>query len=106
VATVRNILAVGMAVARHGSIPDADLSLVRVLAVRLALASRFQAARDYAEHALQVAGGSRARSRLAWLCYGDVYQRIGNTIEGLIGALCCLAADDSATPEQVFYESV
>jgi hypothetical protein len=47
-ATVRNMLALGMAVARHGSIPDADLTLVRVLAVRLALASRFQAARDYA----------------------------------------------------------
>jgi hypothetical protein len=105
-AAVKNILAVGMAVARHGSMPDADLSLVRVLAVRLALASRFQAARDYAEHALQVAGESRARSRLAWLCYGDVYQRTGNTIEGMIGALCCLSADDSATPDQVFYESV
>jgi hypothetical protein len=106
VATVRNILAVGMAVARHGSIPDTDLALVRVLAVRLALASRFQAARDYAEHALQVAGESRARARLAWLCYGDVYQRIGNTIDALIGGLCCLAADDSATPEQIFYESL
>jgi len=106
VATVRNILAVGMAVARHSSIPDSDLTLVRVLAVRLALASQFQAARDYAEHALQVAGESAARARLAWLCYGDVYQRTGNTIDGLIGALCCLAADDNATPEQIFYESV
>ncbi|MCA1436811.1 hypothetical protein I6F33_28090 [Bradyrhizobium sp. BRP20] len=103
---VRNILAIGMAVARHGSVPDADLSLVRVLAVRLALASRFQAARDYAEHALQVAGESKARSRLAWLCYGDVYQRTGNTIDGMVGALCCLAADNSAMPDQVFYESV
>ncbi|OPY99223.1 hypothetical protein A5906_26195 [Bradyrhizobium sacchari] len=103
---VRNILAIGMAVARHGSVPDADLSLVRVLAVRLALASRFQAARDYAEHALQVAGESKARSRLAWLCYGDVYQRTGNTIDGMVGALCCLAADNSALPDQVFYESV
>jgi hypothetical protein len=105
-ATVKNVLAVGMAVARHGSRPDADLSLVRVLAVRLALASRFQVARDYAEHALQVAGESRARSRLAWLCYGDVYQRTGNTIDALIGALCCLSADDRATPDQVFYESI
>lgn len=105
-AAVKNILAVGMAVARHGSMPDADLSLVRVLAVRLALASRFQVARDYAEHALQVAGESRARCRLAWLCYGDVYQRTGNTIEGMVGALCCLSADDSATPDQVFYESI
>ena len=106
VATVRNILAVGMAVARHSSIPDFDLTLVRVLAVRLALASQFQAARDYAEHALQVAGESAARARSAWLCYGDVYQRTGNTIDGLVGALCCLSADDKATPEQVFYESV
>lgn len=103
---VRNILAIGMAVARHGSKPDADLLLVRVLAVRLALASRFQAARDYAEHALQVAGDSKLRSRLAWLCYGDVYQRTGNVIDGLVGSLCCLAADNSATPDQVFYESV
>ena len=65
IATVRNILVVGMAVARHGSIPNSDLTLVRVLAVRLALASQFQAARDYAEHALQVAGESAARAR--WL---------------------------------------
>jgi len=106
VATVRNILAVGVAVARHGSIPDADLTLVRILAVRLALASQFQAARDYAEHALQLAGDSAARARSAWLCYGDVYQRTGNTIDGLVGALCCLSADDKATPEQIFYESV
>ena len=106
VATVRNILAVGMAVARHGSIPDSDLTLVRLLAVRLALASQFQAARDYAEHALQVAGESAARARSAWLCYGDVYQRTGNTIDGLVGALCCLCAGDAATPEQIFYESL
>lgn len=106
VATVRNLLAVGMAVARHGSIPDSDLTLIGVLAVRLALASQFQAARDYAEHALQMAGESATRARLAWLCYGDVYQRTGNTIDGLVGALCCLSADDKATPEQIFYESV
>lgn len=103
---VRNALALGMAVAQHGTVPDSDMTLVRMVAVRLALARRFQAARDYAEHGLQIAGDSKARARLAWLAYADVYQRAGNTIEALIGAVCCLAADDNATPEQVFYESV
>lgn len=103
---IQQFLAIGTSVSPHSSDPDSDLSLVRIVAVRLALATKYQRARDIAEHALQMAEDSPRRARLGWLCYGDVYERTGDTIEGLIGAACCLAADSEATPEQVYYEAI
>src|SRR5690606_28685797 len=66
------LVAAALSIVPHGTDTDADLTIMRIAAVRLALASRFQKARDYAEHALQLAGDDPRRARLAWLCFGDV----------------------------------
>ena len=100
------LVAAALSIVLHGTDTDADLTIMRIAAVRLALASRFQKARDYAEHALQLAGDDPHRARLAWLCFGDVYERTGEIIQGLIAIACGLSADRSATPEQVWYESL
>lgn len=100
------LVAAALSIVRHGTDTDSDLAIMRIAAVRLALASRFQKARDYAEHALRLAGNDPHRARLAWLCFGDVYERTGEIIQGLIAIACGLSADRLATPEQVWYESL
>lgn len=100
------LVAAALSIVPHGTDTDVDLTIMRIAAVRLALASRFQKARDYAEHALQLAGDAPRRARLAWLCFGDVYERTGEIIQGLVAIACGLSADRSATREQVWYESL
>jgi hypothetical protein len=100
------LVAAAISIVPHGTDTDADLTIIRIAAMRLSQASRFQKARDYAEHALQLAGDDRHRARLAWLCFGDVYERTGKIIHGLVAIACGLSADRPATPEQVWYESL
>lgn len=104
--TFEQLVAAAISIVPHGTDTDADLTIMRIAAVRLALASRFQKARNYAEHALQLAGDDPHRARLAWLCFGDVYERTGEIIQGLVAISCGMSADRSATPEQVWYESL
>lgn len=105
VETFDKLLGAGLAVVPHGQNQDADLPMIRLAANRLALASRYQHARDYAELSLQLTNDSPQRARLAWLCFADVYERTGNTIEALVAVACALSASEEATPEQVWYES-
>jgi hypothetical protein len=104
--TLEKFLAVGTSIVPHGTNPDDDLTMLRIVAVRFALASRFQKARDFAEHGLLLAGDSPRRARLAWLCFADVYERTGNSAEALVAIACGLSADPEATPDQLFYESL
>ncbi|MAY26044.1 MAG: hypothetical protein CMK02_07090 [Polycyclovorans sp.] len=100
------LIAAAISIVPHGTDKNADLTIIRIAAVRFALASHFQKARDYAEHALQLAGADPCRVRLAWLCFSDVYQRTGEIIQGFVAIACGLSADRLATSEQVWYESV
>jgi hypothetical protein len=104
--TLMQLLGCAMALAPYGSMKDMDISMLRVVAIRLALATRHQKARDYAETALLLAGEVPRRARVAWLCQGDVYARNNNLHEALIAAACGLMVDGSATPDQIWYESM
>lgn len=104
--TFTQLLGCAMALAPHGSIKDMDLSMLRVAAVRMALAGRHQKARDFAETALRLAGDVPRRARVAWHCHGDVYARNNNLHEALIASACALLASRSVTPDHIFYESM
>jgi hypothetical protein len=75
-------------------------------ATKLAVAGRVQRARDLAEQALTVAGADPARARLAWFAFADIYARLNNLNEALIGIACALAADSAATWDQIWYENL
>lgn len=102
---IENCLLVATAVAPLGKEPDADLVVLRSVAARFAIAGLNQRARDLAEQALNVAGSDPHRTRIAWFTFGDIYARVGNTVEGLIGLACAMACDDSADWDQVWHES-
>jgi hypothetical protein len=63
--TFTQLLGCAMALAPHGSIKHMDISMLRVAAVRMALAGRHQKARDLAETALLLAGDVPRRARVA-----------------------------------------
>jgi hypothetical protein len=100
------ILVCAVALVPRASMKDMDLSMIRLAAVRFALANRHQMARNYAETALVLAGDVPRRTRIAWLCHGDVYARNNNLHEALVAACCGFMADGSATPDQIWYESM
>jgi hypothetical protein len=102
----KQILVCAVALAPHASMKDMDLSVLRLAAVRMALANRHQVARDYAETAMLLAGDVPRRARIAELCHGDVYARTNNLHEALIAACCGLTAEVTATPDQIWYESM
>jgi hypothetical protein len=104
--TFTQLLGCAMALAPHGSIKDMDLSMLRVAAVRMALAGGHQKARDFAETALLLSGNVPWRARVAWHCHGDVYARTNNLHEALIASACGLLASRRATPDHIFYESM
>jgi hypothetical protein len=104
--TLECCLAMGMAIAPLASEPNEDLVIVRLAATKLAVAGRVQRARDLAEQALTVAGADPARARLAWFAFADIYARLNNLNEALIGIACALAADSAATWDQIWYENL
>lgn len=106
VKTLEMCIAVAAAIAPHCSDPHQDLIVLRLAAGALALSGRVQKARDYAEQGLVMAGESPHRQRLAWFAFADIYARLGNFTESLIGMACSLAAHDHATWDQVWYESL
>lgn len=106
VRTIEACLMMACAIAPLGSEPDDDLVLIRLAAGRLAFGGRVQRARDMAEQALVSGGGSPHRRRLSWFAFADAYARLGNGLESMIGMACALAADDEATWDQIFYETL
>jgi tetratricopeptide (TPR) repeat protein len=99
------LLFAAMLIARHSSSPDDDLSLLRLGASKLALAGRVQRARDLLEEALQMTREKPHRARLAWYSFADVYQRLQNPVEALMGMACTLACKAEITTEQAWYET-
>ncbi len=65
-----------------------DLELLRSAAGSLAVAGKYQAARDLAEAALQRVSESDSprRRRFAWQTFADIYQRVHNVGEALLAA--------------------
>jgi hypothetical protein len=100
-----NVLFLGLVVAPHSSDPGADLILLRLAAGQLILAGRVQRARDLAEQILHIAGEDPFRARLAWYSFADIYHRLNNLTEALVGMSCALACQSEITPQQAFYET-
>lgn len=102
---MEQIAILGILVAPHSSSPNEDLTFLRLAAGRFAVAGRAQRARDFAEQALASAAGDPLRARLAWFTFADVYQRVANLPEALVGMACALASVEPVSLEQAFYET-
>lgn len=95
----------GALLAPHSSTPNEDIVFLRIAAGRFALAHQAQRARDFAEQALTLTRDDPIRSRLAWYTFADVYQRVHNLPEALVGMACALACEVEVTSEQAWYEA-
>ena len=105
VAALKLWLAFATSVTPHGTDPDRDIQLMRLVGGKLASSGYAQVARDLAEQTLLNSVGSPRRRRLGWLAMADVYHRCHNYLEGLIALACALAADDAVDEEQAWYEA-
>lgn len=105
ISTFEKLLFAAVLVAGHSSNPSDDLNLIRLGAAKLALAGRVQKARDLIEQGLQIVGKNTARTRLAWFAFADVYQRLNNPVDALLGMTCTLACKAEITTEQAWYET-
>lgn len=99
------LLFAAILIARRSSNPDDDLTFLHIGASKLAMGGRVQRARDLTEAALQIAGNNSRRARLAWYGFADVYQRVHNPVEALLGMACTLACEAERTTEQAWYET-
>lgn len=99
------ILFASVLIGQSSSNPCDDLHLLHLGAGKLARSGRVQRARDLAETGLQAAGESSDRARMAWYVFADVYQRIQNPFEALVGMACTFAGNVAITAEQAWYET-
>lgn len=106
VAALQLWLAFATSVTPHGTDPDFDLQLMRLVGGKLASSGYPQVARDLAEQTLLNSAASPRRRRLGWFAMADVYHRCQNHLEGLLALACALAADDAADEEQAWYEAI
>jgi hypothetical protein len=95
--TLDMLASFGVAVARRSSLPNTDLTILRIWGGRVSSTHSPQRGRDLAQMLLESAGVAPVRCRLAWFGYGDIYLRGRNTLEGLLG-LCCAMATGAALP--------
>ncbi len=100
-----NWMMLGVCIVPYTKDPNQDLELVRLAAGRLVTAGRPQLARDLAEQALQSSAGDPFRGRIAWSVMADIYLRIGNALEGLIGFAAAAWGDTTVVDEQAWHEA-
>lgn len=102
---IQKLLAIAVATAPHTSAPNIDLMLMRLVGGAYVTAGRVQLARNLAEHCLQVAGDDPLRSRIAWYGFADIYHRLHNLTESLVGMACALSCEAPVGPEESWYET-
>ncbi|WP_146770283.1 hypothetical protein [Mesorhizobium hawassense] len=102
---IQKLLAIAVATAPHTSAPNIDLMLIRLVGGAYVTAGRVQHARNLAEHGLQVAGDDPLRSRIAWYGFADIYHRLHNLTESLVGMACALSCEAPVGPEEAWYET-
>jgi hypothetical protein len=103
---IEQLMAVAVATAPHSSNPDVDLVLIRHVAGAYALSGWVQRARDLAETLLLLSPAeSLKRARMAWYGFADIYQRLHNVHEALVGLACALACGGEVSTEQAWYET-
>lgn len=88
--------------APHG---DPDLDALRLLAAKCWIQGKSQQARDLAEEILKLGSDTPQRKRIAWGSYADIYQRMQNPIEALIGIACAASCDVKVEPADLFQEA-
>ncbi|ACE93734.1 MULTISPECIES: hypothetical protein [Rhizobium] len=101
---LHNLVIVAAAVAPLATASDEDLTVLRGVAIKLAVCGQSQAARDLAEQALALAGDSPPRRRQALFSFADIYARLGMTRESLLALAAGMEASDSVTWDEIWYE--
>jgi hypothetical protein len=102
------ILHIAVLLARKSEKPFLELTLVRLVAGKLAAVGHGQRARDLAEGVLQEveASASSARKRQAWFTFADIYHRTNNRHEALLALACALSQRGARVlQEQVWHET-
>lgn len=92
-------------VARYVPDTSVDINALRVIASRLIQEGRSQRARDLAEQIMQLPGDSRARQRLAWAAYADIYHRTRSPVDALVGLNCALALEQRIEATDAWWEA-
>ncbi len=83
-AVLRNFATMAIAIAPSATDRDADLPIVRGVAIKAFIGGRPQLARDLAEQILVVAGDRPDRRRRALVAFADIYARIGRLRDALL----------------------
>jgi hypothetical protein len=91
VSYARLILHAALLTCERAGAPRLGLMLLRHFAVHLASSGWSQEARDTVEHGLNLVSDDRSNLRVAWATFGDVYHRIGNLHEALVGMLLAIS---------------
>jgi hypothetical protein len=95
---------VGAAAAAHAVRPTWDIELIRLAGARLGTGGQGQMARDLAETAFEIAGDNPVRQRAAWLAMADIYQRVGNRLEGFVTLAAGALSDSEREIEDAWEE--
>lgn len=88
----------------EGPDQDLDIAALKLAASQLARARRLQQARDLIETALQVAGTSPRRRRLAWFAYGEVHRLAGDPYEAVQAFAAGLSVETPITLTEAWHE--
>ena len=105
VSTITMLLGLAAALNAHTEGQLYDLSTARLAVGGFILAGKVQLARDIAEQVLRMSSTTPRRRRAGWSVFGDIYLRLGSTVEGLIGFACAAAGDSSVDADEVWLEA-
>lgn len=98
-------LAAANAIAPLSPEPDEDLTVLRTVGSKLAIAGKGQMARDLAEFAVTIAGERPERHRQALFTFADIYARLGMKTEALVAFAAALETSATATWDQIWFET-
>jgi hypothetical protein len=104
-AVLKLYLAAASAIAPLSPEPDEDLTVLRTVGSKLAIAGKGQMARDLAEFAVTIAGERPERHRQALFTFADIYARLGMKTEALVAFAAALETSAPATWDQIWFET-
>lgn len=98
-------MAAACAIAPLANEPDEDLTVVRTVGNKLALAGKGQAARDVAEFVIINSGERPERHRQALFSFADIYARVGMRIEAMVALAAALETGAKTSWDQIWFET-
>ncbi len=101
---MRHFVTIALAVAPGAVDHDADISVMRGAAIKMAVGNRPQVARDLAEQIMQTAGQRPDRRRRALAAFADVYARVGRNRESMLALMAAFELPSDGSWKEAFTE--